>query len=137
MGTTREEEINIALNYLIDYVNTPSVRSLLGEFWGLPKGERAQFVLDVLLNVDALRERDVVVPPDIIFQRSAFGDNRPTLFCMTKYLPDGIGWKKVTITFDNPDGEPALRYDDIDHRTQDLSAPTFATTADVSSGGRR
>jgi hypothetical protein len=70
-----------------------------------------------------------VVPHDIIFQRSAFSDNRPSLFCMTKYLPDGIGWKKVTITFDNPDGEPALRYSDMEPDTQDFPAPGFLAAA--------
>jgi hypothetical protein len=128
VAPTLKEAIDAALDYLIDYVDTPPVRRILNELWALPESERAEFVLDVILNPSTLRERGVVVPPDIIFQRSAFADNRPTLFCMTKYLPEGLGWRKVTITFDNAHGEPALRYSDIEHqRTQDIAAPSFTT----------
>jgi hypothetical protein len=32
-------------------------------------------------------------------QRSQFGDGRPTIFCVTKLMSDGV--RKVTYTFDN------------------------------------
>jgi hypothetical protein len=69
--------------------------------------ERDDFVLAVLLDLEQQEIRGFRPPGDIVIQRSAFGDRRPTLFCLSKPLPPGMpmGWYKVTITFDN---EPAI-----------------------------
>ena len=32
---------------------------------------------------------------------------------MVKHLPPGLPWDKVTITFDNRSGPPAIRYGDM------------------------
>ncbi|GAA5024170.1 hypothetical protein GCM10025734_82300 [Kitasatospora paranensis] len=55
----------------------------------------------------------VFVPAGLTIQRSTFRDDRPTLFCIVKHLPHGLLWEKVTVTFDNPSGGPALFYKDM------------------------
>jgi hypothetical protein len=34
------------------------------------------------------------------------------LLCISKYLPKGVVWDKVTITFDNTSGPPAMKFDE-------------------------
>jgi hypothetical protein len=88
---------------LIDFVATPKFRALMDEFGRLPSHERPAFVLSVLLNKDELARRGVHTPEGILIQRSAFGDRRPTLFCVKKYLPQKYSdvWQNVNITIDN------------------------------------
>jgi hypothetical protein len=88
-------------------------RALLDEMWNLPKEHRAEWVRQVILSDEALAARGIVVPAGMTLQRSAFADNRPTLFCVTKHLPPGLHWHKVTITFDNPSGPPAIRFEEV------------------------
>lgn len=107
------EEIRAALAEISDFVQTPPFAALLAELWALPQEQRKVFVRDVLIDSAELRRRDVVVPAGLVVQRSAFRDRRPTLFCVTKHLPPGLLWEKVTITFDNPEGAPDLDYDDL------------------------
>ncbi|MGW6544107.1 hypothetical protein ACWGBH_14815 [Streptomyces massasporeus] len=112
--TTRETlaaEIESAFTEVASFVCTTEMQSVMREISSLPQEKRAQYVLDVLLDAGELKKRGVDVPTGMTLQRSAFRDNRPTLFCVTKYLPPGLGWKKVTVTIDNPSGEPALPYD--------------------------
>lgn len=88
---------------LIDFVMTPDFQSVLDEMRGLPPVQRPGFVVDVLLDADALAERGVVVPDGIMIQRSAFGDRRPTLFAVKRWLPERFKdvWENVNLTFDN------------------------------------
>ena len=45
-------------------------------------------------------ERLGITPPEgILIQRSSFGDGRPTVFAVVKYLPND--YRKVTITYDH------------------------------------
>lgn len=69
----------------------------------LPPDERASLVSEVVLDPGARASRGITVPAGLVIQRSTFADARPTLFCVAKHLPRNLGWKKVTITFDNPD----------------------------------
>ncbi len=80
-------------------------KSLLWELWSLPEELRHEFVETVILDSEELVRRDIRIPEGVSIQRSWFADNRPTLFCVTKCLPESAGWKKVTITFDNPISE--------------------------------
>ncbi len=64
---------------------------------------------NVVINKDELVARGISVPEGMTVQRSAFADGRPTLFCVTKYLPDRM--RKVTITFDNPEGSQTITTD--------------------------
>ena len=104
------EEITKALQRIIEFTQTESFRKVFTEMMSQPPQERAQFVLDVWLSSAQLRSRGLDVPDDLVIQRSAFRDGRPTLFCVTKHLPEGLAWSKVTVTMDNTEGSPAVTY---------------------------
>ena len=111
------DEIRAALAEVSAFVQEPPFSDLIGELWALPLDERKVFVREVLIDGAELHRRGVVVPEGLVVQRSAFRDGRPTLFCVVKHLPPGLGWEKVTITFDNPQGEPDVDYDALASRT--------------------
>jgi len=75
----------------------------MSEFGELGPSRRPLFVVDVLLNDDELARRGVRVPEGVLIQRSAFGDRRPTLFAVKKFLPSNFRdvWENVNLTFDN------------------------------------
>jgi hypothetical protein len=110
---TLRDEITKALKRVVDFAQTEPFRQVLSEMMSIPPHDRAQFVLDVWLSPAQLRRRGLDVPDDLIIQRSAFGDDRPTLFCVTKHLPKGLGWSKVTVTIDNSEGSPAVSYSQL------------------------
>jgi hypothetical protein len=84
-----------------EFVGTPPVQQLLEDLYAIPEDERAQFVLDVVLNPEEWERRGIEVPEDMTIQRSQFADGRPTLFCIVKMVPLAYPWEKVTITFDS------------------------------------
>jgi hypothetical protein len=88
---------------LLELVDTPGFQLILEELYSLPETHRPGYVEDVILRPERLRDRGVIIPEEILVQRSSFGDRRPTLFCIKKYLPDGYRefWENVNITFDN------------------------------------
>jgi len=88
---------------LIDFITTPEFSKILKEFRALQGHERPAFVLSVILNKEELARRGVHTPEGILIQRSSFGDRRPTIFCVKKYLPKKYSdvWQNVNITFDN------------------------------------
>lgn len=102
-----------ALQEVQRFVANPPFQGLLEEMAAVPEAERAEWVRLVILDDAQLAKRGVIVPQGMVLQRSSFSDDRPTLFCVTKHLPPGLHWRKVTITFDNPSGEPAIRYRDV------------------------
>jgi hypothetical protein len=84
------------------YVAAPPFKDLLRELYELPSERRPAFVEEVVLDVDARRQRGLEDPsPGLVIQRSTFADGRPTLFCVSKVLPLAYPWHKVTITFDD------------------------------------
>ena len=87
---------------IMNFVTTESFQSVVNELYSKPYEERPKFVFDVLLSANELKIRGVETPENLIIQRSHFEDQRPTLFCITKMLPSGCGWEKITLTFDNP-----------------------------------
>ncbi len=111
--TQLAEAVDAATGELIDFVATPAMAAVLAEYHALSDPERRAFVLNVLLEPAALAERGVLVPRGVTIQRTAFMDERPTQFAMVKHLPPGLPWDKVTITFDNRSGPPAIRYGDM------------------------
>ena len=90
-------------NKIIDFVVSEPFKVLMLEMSELSHLERPQFVHDVLLDNEQLKQRGVVVPEGILIQRSAFGDRRPTLFAVKHFLPEKYTnvWQNVNITFDN------------------------------------
>ncbi|NJO43232.1 MAG: hypothetical protein HC769_25440 [Cyanobacteria bacterium CRU_2_1] len=97
------QTMRVTYDELIDFVTTPEFRAVMEEFGDLPSQERPAFVLSVLLSKEELARRGVHIPDGILIQRSAFGDRRPTLFYVKKYLPDKYSdvWQNVNLTFDN------------------------------------
>lgn len=88
---------------LIAFVTQPSFQAVYSELRRLSRAERPAFVSQVLLNPEKLEERGVHVPPGVLIQTSAFGDRRPTLFAVKKFLPVKFhnAWENVNLTFDN------------------------------------
>lgn len=88
---------------IIDFITTPAFRALIEEMGELAASQRPAFIADVLMDPDALAARGIVAPEGILIQRSAFGDRRPTLFAVKKFLPAAYSnvWQNVNITFDN------------------------------------
>ncbi len=92
-------EAREGLEQIRDYVLTDGFVRLLTELYSHDPAERDAFVREVVLQPAEQRRRGVVPPTGVKLQRSQFGDDRPTIFCVTKLLSDGI--RKVTYTFDN------------------------------------
>jgi hypothetical protein len=87
---------------LIGLVVSEPFRRLCHELNGLPDAEREAYVRNVFLCREELAKRGVEVPEGVLIQRSSFGDRRPTLFCVKKYLPTKFhsAWENVNLTFD-------------------------------------
>lgn len=94
-----KDEVRRGLEEIRDYITTDPFVRMLEELYALQPSDRDAFVRTQLLDAAHLRERDITPPADIKVQRSQFGDDRPTIFCVTKLMSDGI--RKVTYTFDN------------------------------------
>jgi hypothetical protein len=88
---------------ILAFITTPEFTELLAEMGTLGAARRPAFIAEVLLDPEELQQRGVVAPEGILIQRSAFGDRRPTLFVVKKFLPDKYRnvWQNVNITFDN------------------------------------
>lgn len=87
------EEINV-------FTETKEFKSLVDELKGIPERDaKYQFVRNVVINKAEQEKRGIFVPDGMLIQRSYFTDDRPTLFCVVKYLKDGK--RKMTITFDD------------------------------------
>ena len=98
---------------LIEFVTSPPFRSVVEEMDRLPPEARPTFVKVVLLNPGALHRRGVIVPEGVLIQRSAFGDRRPTLFVVKKFLPNMYreSWENVNITFYEQYDDADVSYD--------------------------
>lgn len=95
------DRYNEALNILRDlkkFSEQENFQTLLNELYSKPVEKMHDFVYENIINKKAIEKRDIDVPSDILIQRSAFSDNRPTLFCVTKYAKNGT--TKFTITYD-------------------------------------
>jgi hypothetical protein len=88
---------------LIAFAQTEGFQRLVMELFARPHYERPSFVKAVVLNPSELAKRDISVPEGILIQRSSFGDRRPTLFCIKKFLPKHlqIPWQNVNLTVDD------------------------------------
>lgn len=94
-----KEELKEAYKYLASFYNQDNFQDLMNDLFSLDEQGRFTFVKEVILDERKLNERGIYPPNDILIQRSYFYDNRPTLFCLTKYLSDKK--RKVTITIDS------------------------------------
>src|SRR5262245_29868467 len=85
------DAVSSSIAELQSFAETQSFQNTLHEMWELPARLRHEFVELVWLNPAQLAYRGVETPRSIIIQRSEFGDKRPTLFCISKELPSGLG----------------------------------------------
>lgn len=109
-GITQEELYEVMrgiYDELIDFVDQQAFRTVVEELYSLRLDKRPSFVRAVLLNPAEMRARGVELREDILILRSAFGDRRPTLFCVKKWLPVRYHryWQNCNTTFDNPIGD--------------------------------
>ena len=108
MKTISKHELSNTMkeNYsdLINFVTTKEFKDAFSDMMRLPQMDRPKYVIDVFLNKEALEAKGIKTPEGILIQRSTFGDRRPTLFCVKKWLPKKYHhlWENVNITFDNP-----------------------------------
>ncbi len=95
--------LRAAYDDLIEFAATDAFQTLLAEMYSLPPSDRPFFVDTIVLNEQIMRDRGIVPPEGILIQRSAFGDRRPTLFCIKKFIPEELQshWQNANITFDN------------------------------------
>jgi hypothetical protein len=109
-----EVELRSAYSEIIDFVTTEPFKAVYNELMSLSPTDRPQFVVDVILNDDVLAKRGVTRPPDLLILRSAFGDRRPTLFCVKKWLPPDLRmfWENANITFDNDYDDDSIPRDE-------------------------
>ena len=88
---------------LIAFVTTPAFKAMHAELMGHAWNERPSFVTRVILSETERKKRGVQTPDGILIEVSAFGDRRPTLYVVKKFLPERFrsAWENVNLTFDN------------------------------------
>lgn len=94
-----QREARAGLEEIRDFITTDEFISVLGELYDQEPQNRDEFVRTILLDPGLLGRRGITAPEGIKIQRSQFGGRRPTIFCVTKLMSDGV--RKVTYTFDN------------------------------------
>ncbi len=98
---------------LIAFVSSEPFKSLVEEMYLLPETSRPEFVNEKIVNLDFLSSIGVDVPDGILIQRSSFGDRRPTLFVVKKFLPEEyqVAWENVNLTFDQSQDKKGIAKD--------------------------
>ncbi|MFC4031849.1 hypothetical protein ACFO3J_10195 [Streptomyces polygonati] len=94
-----------------EYAATEPFQRMYREMSAMSMEDKAHFVRTVLLNPEELDRRGLTPPEGIRIQRSEFGDQRPTVFCVSQALPEGALWKRITITYDHGDSFPVQEDD--------------------------
>jgi hypothetical protein len=106
LNFSRKELSSIMKEYyedIITFITQPVFQTLFSEMMSLKPNERPAYVNDVWINPTELEKRGLQVPKGILIQTSAFGDRRPTLFVVKKFLPEKYhkAWENVNWTFNN------------------------------------
>lgn len=98
---------------ILGFITQPAFQVAFSEMMALDPKERPGFVNDVWLEPEVLKERGMTVPDGILIQTSAFGDRRPTLFVVKKFLPEKFhsAWENVNWTFNNDFDDADVPYD--------------------------
>ena len=99
-----DEQVQKAWDELIAFCSQQPFLELTKEMWSLPVELQQEFAETAFHDASLLVSRGAIVPDGLVVQRSLFEDARPTLFCVTKKLPDACIWDKITATFDCPIG---------------------------------
>ena len=103
-------ECTLGYDEIIQFVTTPEFNSVYNDLMDLSIYDRPKFVVNVLLNDIELQNRGVNKPNNFLIMRTSFGDRRPTLFCIKKWMSRNLNifWENVNITFGNDSEEKAL-----------------------------
>lgn len=90
-------------SHIISFITEPIFQELFYEMMCLNPKDRPSYVNEVWLNKEFLKEKGLEIPDGILIQTSAFGDRRPTLFVVKKFLPEKYhrAWENVNWTFNN------------------------------------
>jgi len=98
---------------IIAFITHPIFQQLFCEMMNLHPTERTGYVNDVWLNNAYLKQKGMDIPEGILIQTSAFGDRRPTLFVVKKFLPEKYhkAWENVNWTFNNDFKNEDVPYD--------------------------
>ncbi len=107
------EAMSIYYNDIIEFITQSGFQKTFAEMMQLPPTERPEFVDRVWLDRQELEARGITVPDGILIQTSAFGDRRPTLFVVKKFLPEKyhVAWENVNWTFNNDFDDADVPYD--------------------------
>ena len=106
LGFTREElRAAMRSNYddLLEFFYSDAFQEVYASMKAMSAEDRNRFVKEVLIDPDRLREETgIEIPEGVLIQRSAFGDRRPTVFCLKKFLPERFHrvWENTNLTFD-------------------------------------
>jgi hypothetical protein len=105
---------------IIQFVKSPEFNSIYKELMDLSNHDQPEFVVNVLLNDIELQNRGVNRPKNLFIMRTAFGDRRPTLFCVKKWLSRDLNvfWENVNINFVNKSEK------EMSDKTSALRSPT-------------
>ncbi|SHI48756.1 hypothetical protein SAMN05443429_10225 [Cruoricaptor ignavus] len=88
------------LEEIDEFTESEEFKNLVNELKSLPdRNAKYDFVRNVVINKNEQEKRGIFLPEGMFIQRSYFSDDRPTLFCIVKYLKDGK--RKMTITYDD------------------------------------
>lgn len=103
-----------AYDELIAFITTPQFKLFHQQLMELGPAARPAFVAATLFDNEELARREIVVPDGVLIQTSAFGDRRPTLFAVKKFLPERFhgAWENVNWTFDNTYADADVPRDD-------------------------
>jgi hypothetical protein len=111
------EELQDAMrqNYevLLSVVRQPAFQQLYREMMQLAPEERPAFVSREVLPKEVLARRGITLPDGVLVQVSAFGDRRPTLFALKRFLPERFhaAWENNNLTFFNEFDEDEYPHD--------------------------
>ena len=88
---------------ILGFILQPAFQKTFAEMMSLQPKLRPAFVSEVWLVPQELERRGLRAPSGVLIQTSAFGDRRPTLFVVKKFLPEKYhrAWENVNWTFNN------------------------------------
>ena len=106
LGFSRDElrkAMRSTYDDLLEFFYSPEFQNIWLELRSMSTYARHEFVREVLTKPNILeQEYRLRAPEGILIQRSSFGDSRPTVFCLKKFLPERfhLVWENVNLTFD-------------------------------------
>ena len=102
IANATKREVENAFDALEAVHTSDAFQKLLEKLWELQPGvERQVFIRDIVHNQAQLEDYGLTKGSKVALQRTYFDDDRPTLMALVFHLPEGLGFRKVTITYDD------------------------------------